>query len=131
MAVTLQIVSRMKTNRLVITSKISLSLGLSVLLGVLISHQRGYWDGIALVISMGTLREETFTFAKVRAQGTIAGFVYAVIVNFLTAKSILLRVVSLISWVIFTSFLRHRKTYGNVGGLYAFIVAVIILGRRN
>lgn len=124
-------ISCIDTNRLLIASKCSVSLGLSVLLGVLFSHQRGYWAGIAVAISMGTSREATFKLANVRAQGTVAGSVYAVIASILTAESILLRAVALIPWVIFTSFLRQSKMYGYAGGLSAFLAAIIILGRKD
>lgn len=124
-------ISCVDANRLLIALKCSLSLGLSVLLGVLFSPKRGYWAGIAVAISMGTSREATFKLANVRAQGTVAGSVYAVIASILTAESILLRAVALIPWVMFTSFLRQSKMYGYAGGLSAFIAAVIILGRKD
>eukprot|EP01018_Ginkgo_biloba_P034008 Gb_26774 [translate_table: standard] len=123
--------SLIDTNRLIIALKCSLALGLSALFGILFSNDRGYWAGIAVAISMGTSREATFKLANVRAQGTVAGSVYGVIASVLTQKFILLRVIALIPWVVFTSFLRQSKMYGYAGGVSAFIAAVIILGRKN
>jgi uncharacterized membrane protein YccC len=101
-----KLISHLDTNRVVIALKYSLSLGLSVLFGVLFSHHRGYRAGIAVAISMGSSRESTFKLANVRTQGTMVGSFYAVIVSSVTEECILLRVIALIPWVVFTNFLR-------------------------
>ncbi|ERN07815.1 hypothetical protein AMTR_s00012p00168340 [Amborella trichopoda] len=111
--------------------KCSLSLALSVLLGVLYSKDNGYWAGIGVAISMGATREPTFKLANVRTHGTVAGSIYGVLGCFLAQKIPAVRYIALIPWVIFTSFLRDSKMYGYAGSLSALIGAVIILGRRN
>lgn len=126
-----KLIGHIHTNRVIIALKCSLSLGLSVLFGILCSQQRGYRAGIAVAIGMGCSRESTFKLANIRAQGTAAGSVYAVIASSLTGGCIIMRTAALIPWVIFTSFLRQSKTYGYAGGLSAFIAAVVILGQKD
>ncbi|XP_031484766.1 uncharacterized protein LOC116253913 isoform X2 [Nymphaea colorata] len=116
---------------LLMAVKCSISLGLSVLFGILFTKDNGYWGGLAVAVSIATQRESTFKMANVRAQGTVLGSVYGVLGCFLTQRFEFLRYVALIPWVIFTSFLRQSEMYGYAGGVTALIGAVVILGRRN
>ncbi|GLJ40915.1 hypothetical protein SUGI_0846450 [Cryptomeria japonica] len=118
-------------DRMVVPLKCSLSLGLSVLTGILISSKHGFWGGIAVAISLSSSREATFKLGNVRVQGTVAGSIYGVIGSVLTEKYMVLGIVALIPWVVFTSFLRQSKMYGYAGGVSAVVSAVFILGRKT
>ncbi|GAB2226890.1 hypothetical protein Droror1_Dr00008687 [Drosera rotundifolia] len=114
---------------IVFALKCSLSLGLSVLLGLSYNKENGYWSGLAIAIGLVSGRQATLTIVNARAQGTAIGSVYAVLASFVFHNSAL-RLVSLLPWIIFTSFLRHSKTYGEAGSTTAIIGALLILGRK-
>ncbi|KAF3794084.1 hypothetical protein EJ110_NYTH05668 [Nymphaea thermarum] len=122
---------KIDTDSLLMAVKCSISLGFSVLFGILFTKDNGYWGGLAVAVSIATQRESTFKMANVRAQGTVLGSVYGVLGCFLTQRFEFLRYIALIPWVIFTSFLRQSEMYGYAGGVTALIGAVVILGRRN
>ncbi|KAL8152684.1 hypothetical protein V2J09_010444 [Rumex salicifolius] len=110
--------------------KCSLSLGLAVLLGLTYTKKNGYWSGLTIAISFVTSRQATFTVTNARAQGTALGSIYGVIMYFICHKFGVLKLFSIVPWVIFTTFLRHSKMYGEAGSTSATIAALLILGRR-
>lgn len=116
---------------LVFALKCSLSLGLAVILGLMYNKENGYWSGLTIAISFATNRQATFTIANARAQGTAMGSVYGVICCFLLQKLVNFRFLPMLPWIIFSSFLRHSRMYGEAGGISAVIGALLILGRKN
>uniref|UniRef100_A0A7N0UML7 Integral membrane bound transporter domain-containing protein n=1 Tax=Kalanchoe fedtschenkoi TaxID=63787 RepID=A0A7N0UML7_KALFE len=108
-----------------------LSLGFAVFLGLVYSKPDGYWAGLPVAISLASAREATFKVANLKAQGTVLGTVYAVLICYAFANSLPLRFMSLLPWFVFSSFLRKSKMYGQAGGLSAIIGAVLILGRKG
>ncbi|XP_030475622.2 uncharacterized protein LOC115692801 [Syzygium oleosum] len=116
---------------LIFALKCSLSLGLAVLFGLIYNKENGYWSGLTIAISFVTGRQPTFTVANARAQGTAMGSVYGLLGYFICGKSVHLRFLPLLPWIIFTSFLRHSRMYGQAGGISAVIGALLILGRRD
>ncbi|KAK6290442.1 hypothetical protein POUND7_001983 [Theobroma cacao] len=121
----------LSSERLVFAIKCSLSLGLAVLLGLIYNKENGYWSGLTIAISFVTGRQPTFTMANARAQGTAMGSVYGILCCFIFQKLADLRFFLLLPWIIFTSFLRHSRMYGQAGGISAVIGALLILGRKN
>ncbi|XP_050225008.1 uncharacterized protein LOC126674573 [Mercurialis annua] len=111
--------------------KCSLSLGFAVLFGLIFNKENGYWSGLTIAISFVTGRQATFTLANARAQATAMGSVYGILCSFILQKNLDFRVVFLLPWIIFTSFLRHSRMYGQAGGISAVIGALLILGRKN
>ncbi|XP_077212847.1 P-hydroxybenzoic acid efflux pump subunit [Tasmannia lanceolata] len=117
--------------RLKTAFKLSLSLGLSVLLGLLFSKENGFWAGITVALSFMPHRETTYWGANVRAQGTVLGSVYGILGGFIPEKFIVLRLLVLLPWFVFTSFLSRSRMYGQAGGISAAIAAILILGRKK
>ncbi|XP_057769043.1 uncharacterized protein LOC130989098 [Salvia miltiorrhiza] len=117
-------------DRLLFATKCSLCLSLAVLLGLTFDKENGCWAGLTIAISFVTGRQAIFTVANSRVQGTALGSVYGVICCFLFHYEEL-RLLALLPWIIFTSFLRHSKMYGQTGGVSAAIGALVILGRKN
>ncbi|XP_012569397.1 uncharacterized protein [Cicer arietinum] len=111
--------------------KSSLSLGLAVLFGLIYDRENALWSGLTIAISFVTGRQPTFTVANARGQGTAMGSIYGIICAFIFSSSVDLRFLCLIPWVIFVSFLRHSRMYGESGGISAVIGALLILGRMN
>ncbi|MBA0850081.1 hypothetical protein Goshw_024966 [Gossypium schwendimanii] len=111
--------------------KCSLALGLAVLFGLIYNKEDGYWSGLTIAISFVTERQATFMVANARAQGTAMGSVYGILCCFIFKKLTDLRFLLLLPWIIFTSFLRHSRMYGQAGGIAAVIGASLILGRKN
>lgn len=111
--------------------KLSLSLGLAIMLGSMFSKPNGYWAGLPVAISFAAAREATFKVANVKAQGTVIGTVYGVMGCFVFQKFLTVRFLSLLPWFLFSSFLSKSRMYGQAGGISAAIGAVLILGRKN
>lgn len=122
---------KVNSNRLMPALKCSLSLGFAVLFGLLYSKENGYWSALPIAITLASAREATFKVANVKAQGTVLGTVYGVLCCFLFRRFLPIRFLSLLPWIIFTSFLQRSRMYGQAGGISAVIGAVIILGRKN
>ncbi|XP_030542517.1 uncharacterized protein LOC115749720 [Rhodamnia argentea] len=116
---------------LIFALKCSLSLGLAVLFGLIYNKENGYWAGLTIAISFAAGRQPTFTVANARAQGTAMGSVYGLLGYFICGRSVHLRFLPLLPWIIFTSLLRHSRMYGQAGGISAVIGALLILGRRD
>ncbi|KAL2332118.1 hypothetical protein Fmac_019699 [Flemingia macrophylla] len=111
--------------------KFSLSLGLSVFMGLLYSKENGFWAGLPLAVSYVSGREATFRAANVKAHGTVLGTVYGLLGCFVFERFLPISFLSLLPWFIFTSFLQRSPMYGPAGGISAVIGAVLILGRKN
>ncbi|GMH26428.1 hypothetical protein Nepgr_028271 [Nepenthes gracilis] len=116
---------------LIFAIKCSLSLGLAVLLGLIYNRDRGYWSGLAIAISFTTRRQATFWGANARAQGTALGSIYGVVGYLICHKLSVLKLAFLLPWIVFTTFLRHSKMYGEAGSISAVVAALLILGRRG
>lgn len=117
--------------RLVVAFKCSLTLGLSVLFGLLFSRENGYWAGLTVAFGMVPWREPTFKAANTKAQGTVLGSVYGVLGCLISQNFMELRILVLIPWIVFTSFLKRSRMYGPAGGVSAAIGAVLLLGRKD
>lgn len=117
-------------DRLQFAFKCSFCLGLAMLLGLTFDKENGCWAGLTIAISFVEGRQAIFTIANYRVQGTALGSVYGVICCFLFHYEEL-RLVALLPWIVFTSFLRHSRMYGQTGGVSAAIGALVILGRKN
>ncbi|XP_044504696.1 uncharacterized protein LOC123224958 [Mangifera indica] len=111
--------------------KCSVSLGLAVFFGLVYNREEGYWSGLMIAISFARNRQATFTAANARAQGTVMGSVYGILCCFMLRKIEDLRFLLVLPWIIFTSFLKHSRMYGEAGSISAVIGALLILGRRD
>ncbi|KAL0344549.1 UNVERIFIED_CONTAM: hypothetical protein Sradi_4286200 [Sesamum radiatum] len=129
-AVKTWILKLVSKERLRFALKCSLALGLAMLFGLIFDKENGCWAGLTLAISFVQGRQAVFTVANTRGQGTAIGSVYGVIWCFLFHHEEL-RLLALLPWIIFTSFLRYSKMYGQTGGVSAAIGALLILGRKN
>ncbi|KAH8506197.1 hypothetical protein H0E87_013136 [Populus deltoides] len=117
--------------RWTLATKCSLSMGFAVLFGLIFNKENGYWSGLIIATSFVTERQATFTVANARGQGTAIGSVYGILCCFIFQRFVDLRFLPLLPWIIFTSFLRHSRMYGQAGGIAAVIGALLILGRKN
>lgn len=122
---------RINSKRLIYAAKCSLSLGLAVLFGMIYNKENGFWAGLAVGVGMAGGREATFKIANIKAQGTVLGSIYGVLACFLFPKFLEIRFLSLIPWIIFTTFLKRSRMYDQAGAISATIAALIILGRKN
>ncbi|XP_009611529.1 uncharacterized protein [Nicotiana tomentosiformis] len=111
--------------------KCSFSLGLAVLLGLLFNTENGYWSGLTIALSFVTGKQAIFTEANARAQGTAIGSVYGVLGCTIFQKAAHIRFLSLLPWIIFTTFLRHSRMFTQAGGTAAVIGSLLILGRKS
>lgn len=111
--------------------KCSFSLGLAVLLGLLFNIENGYWSGLTIALSFVTRKQAIFTEANARAQGTAIGSVYGVLGCTIFQKVAQIRFLSLLPWIIFTTFLRHSRMFTQAGGTAAVIGSLLILGRKS
>ncbi|XP_073282832.1 uncharacterized protein [Primulina huaijiensis] len=119
-----------RKRRLMQALRCSFSLGLAVLFGLIYNRDEGYWAGLIVAISYVAAREATFRVSNVKYQGTALGTVYGLMGCFLFDNG-KIRLISLIPWFIFCSFLRTSKMYGHAGAISAVIGAVLILGRDD
>ncbi|KAM6577947.1 hypothetical protein CsatB_029784 [Cannabis sativa] len=117
--------------RLMYAFKCSFSLGLAVFFGLFYSRANGFWAGLPVAISLSAGREPTFRVANLKAQGTVLGTIYGVLVWFLFSNILPLRLFSLLPWFIFTGFLQRSRMYGQAGGISAIIGAILVLGREG
>ncbi|XP_043688260.1 uncharacterized protein LOC122639430 [Telopea speciosissima] len=122
---------KISSERLMFALKCSLSLGLAVLFGLTFNKENSSWSGLTVGLGIASAGEATFKVANLRVQGTVLGSIYGVLGCFLLQRFMAIRFLSLLPWIIFTSFLMHSQMYGQVGGLSAVIAALLILGRKN
>ncbi|KAL9275788.1 hypothetical protein AKJ16_DCAP23447 [Drosera capensis] len=118
-------------NSLAFAVKCSLSLGLSVLLGLTYNKDAGYWAGLAIAVSFVTTRQATFWGSNARVQGTALGSIYGLLGYFICNSYTSLRLAFLLPWIVFTTFLRHSKMYGEAGSISAVVAALLVLGREG
>ncbi|KAL4369801.1 hypothetical protein HN51_014264 [Arachis hypogaea] len=116
---------------LVFAFKCSLTLGLAMLFGLTYSKESAYWSGLAVAISFYPRRQPTFWAANARMQGTAMGSIYGVLCCFIFQKYVDLRLLPLLPWVVFYTFIRHSRMYGQAGAISAVIGALPILGREH
>ncbi|XP_020224254.1 uncharacterized protein LOC109806295 [Cajanus cajan] len=124
-------VATLRSTNVMPAIKFSLSLGLSVFVGLVYSKENGFWAGLSVAVSYVSGREATFRAANVKAHGTVLGAVYGVLGCFVFERFLPIRFLSLLPWFIFTSFLQRSRMYGPAGGISAVIGAILILGRKN
>lgn len=116
---------------LIFAFKSSLSLGFAVFFGLIYDRDNAYWSGLTIAISFVTGRQPTFSVANARGTGTAMGSIYGIICSFIFQRFVDLRFLALIPWVIFSSFLRQSRMYGESGAISTVIGALLILGRKN
>lgn len=122
---------KVSSQRLMYAFKCSLSLGLAVFFGLIYSKENGFWAGLPVAISLSAGREPTFRVANLKAQGTVLGTIYGVLVWFLFENLLPLRLISLFPWFVFTGFLQRSRMYGQAGAISAVIGAILVLGRKG
>jgi Fusaric acid resistance protein-like len=122
---------RLHKQRIIASLKCSLALSLAVFFGMLFSKDNAFWSGLTVAITFAPQRESTFTFANLRAQGTLLGSIYGVFGSFISEHLMELRFLVLVPWIIFTGLLRNSRMYGQAGSIAAILSAIFILGRRN
>ncbi|PIA39051.1 hypothetical protein AQUCO_02700312v1 [Aquilegia coerulea] len=122
---------RISYERIMLALKCSLSLGFAVFFGMKFSRENGFWSGLTVAVGMAFEREATFKVANLKAQGTVLGSVYGVLSCFIFQRFLFIRFLSLLPWIVFTSFLRQSRMYAPAGAVSAVIGALLILGRKN
>ncbi|XP_061341495.1 uncharacterized protein LOC133287827 [Gastrolobium bilobum] len=120
-----------RKHNLVFALKSSVSLGIAVLLGLIYNKENGYWSGLTIAISFVTGRQPTFSVANARGQGTAMGSIYGILCWFSFKRFVDVRFLPILPWVVFCSYLRHSRMYGQAGGISAVIGALLILGRNH
>ncbi|KAF5192472.1 P-hydroxybenzoic acid efflux pump subunit [Thalictrum thalictroides] len=122
---------RISCERIMLALKCSLSLGFAVFFGMIFSKENGFWSGLTVAVGMAFEREATFKVANLKAQGTVLGSIYGVLSCFIFQRFLFIRFLSLLPWIVFTSFLRQSRMYAPAGAASAVIGALLILGRKN
>lgn len=122
---------KLPKQRIIASLKCSLVLSLAVLFGMLFSKDNAFWSGLTVAITFTMHRESTFTFANLRAQGTLLGSIYGVFGSYISEHLMELRFLVLLPWIIFTGFLRNSRMFGQASSIAAILSAIFILGRRN
>ncbi|KAL2344959.1 hypothetical protein Fmac_006244 [Flemingia macrophylla] len=111
--------------------KCSLSLGLAVFFGLTYNKENGYWAGLLISLCFVTGRHPTFSLANARGQGTAMGSIYGILCCFIFQKYMHLSFLALLPWVIFSSFLKNSRMYGQAGGISAATGALLIVGMKH
>ncbi|XP_008457498.2 uncharacterized protein LOC103497175 [Cucumis melo] len=124
-------VSSMNKQRVVPALKCAISLGISVILGLIYNKKNGFWGSLAVAVSIASNREPTFKVANIKVHGTMLGSVFGILSFVLFEKFLIGRLLCLLPWFIFTSFLQHSTMYGSAGGISAIVGALVVLGRTN
>nr|XP_016462547.1 PREDICTED: uncharacterized protein LOC107785698 [Nicotiana tabacum] len=122
---------RPRKETLVFAIKCSISLGLAMWLGLLFDKENGFWAGLTVASSLVQGKIATFTLANAQAQGIVFGSVYGVLGCSVFKSIDNLKFLALLPWIIFSSFLKNSRIYGQSGGISALLGAVMILGRKN
>ncbi|KAF6172075.1 hypothetical protein GIB67_029493 [Kingdonia uniflora] len=123
--------TNISTKRLMLAIKCSASLGLTMLFGMIFSKENGYWAGLTVAVGMAFGKEASFNIANVKLQGTVLGSIYGVLSCYIFQRFVEIRFLTILPFIIFTSFLRRSRMYGQAGGVSAVIAALVILGRKN
>lgn len=112
--------------------KLSLAMAIGGFMGFWFNSKKGYWADITLALGYtGVAKGGSFKTAMLRTLGTVSGSIYGLMVVLATFNFPALRLVALIPWVVFTSFLRQSKILGYSGAVSAFTGAIVILARTN
>lgn len=112
--------------------KLSLAMAIGGIMGFWFNNRKGYWADITLALGFtGAAKGGSFKVAVLRTLGTVSGTIYGLVVVLATFNFPMLRLVALIPWVVFTSFLRQSKIFGYAGAVSAFTGAIVILARTN
>ncbi|XP_027352380.1 uncharacterized protein LOC113863134 [Abrus precatorius] len=119
------------SHNLTFAFKCSFSLGLAVFFGLTYNKENGYWSGLLIALCFMTGRHPTFSVANARGQGTAMGSVYGIICCFILQRFVHLRFISLLPWVVFSSFLRYSRMYGQAGAVSAVTGALLVVGMRH
>ncbi|XP_059295354.1 uncharacterized protein LOC132048671 [Lycium ferocissimum] len=125
----MKIIPRKET--LVFAFKCSVSLGLAMWLGLLFDKENGFWAGLTVASCLAQGKVATFNLANSSAQGIAFGSIYGILGCSVFKSIDNLRFLALLPWIIFSSFLKHSRMYGQAGGISALLGAVMILGRQN
>ncbi|XP_038895808.1 uncharacterized protein LOC120083974 [Benincasa hispida] len=121
----------MNSQRVIPALKCAVSLGISVILGLIYSKENGFWGSLAVAVSIASDREPTFKVANFKVHGTMLGSVFGILSFVLFQRFLIGRLLCLLPWFIFTSFLQHSTMYGSAGGISAIVGALVVLGRTN
>lgn len=124
-------VSPMNSQRVIPALKCAVSLGISVILGLIYSKENGFWGSLAVAVSIASDREPTFKVANFKVHGTMLGSVFGILSFVLFERFLIGRLLCLLPWFLFTSFLQHSTMYGSAGGISAIVGALVVLGRTN
>ncbi|KAH7442985.1 hypothetical protein KP509_02G011400 [Ceratopteris richardii] len=112
--------------------KASLAMALGGFMGFWFNNKKGYWADITLALGYtGVAKGGSFKVAVLRTLGTVCGSVYGLMVVLLTFNYPTLRLIALVPWVVFTSFIRQSKILGYSGAVSAFTGAIVIIARTN
>ncbi|TKY62266.1 p-hydroxybenzoic acid efflux pump subunit AaeB [Spatholobus suberectus] len=111
--------------------KSSLTLGLAVFFGLTYNEENGYWAGLLIALCFVTGRHPTFSLANARGQGTAMGSIYGILCCFIFKKIVKFSFLPLLPWVIFSSFLRYSRMYGEAGGIAAITGALLVVGMKH
>ncbi|XP_009787557.1 uncharacterized protein LOC107811427 [Nicotiana tabacum] len=122
---------RPRKETLAFAFKCSVSLGLAMWLGLLFDKENGFWAGLTVASSLAQGKIATFTIANAQAQGIAFGSVYGVLGCSIFKSIDNLKFLALLPWIIFSSFLKNSRIYGQSVGISALLGAVMILGREN
>lgn len=110
----------------------SLAMAIGAFLGFWFSNRKGYWADITLALGFaGASKGGSFKVAVLRTLGTVSGSVYGLMVVLTTFNFPVLRLIALIPWIVFTSFLRKSQLFGYAGAVSALTGAIVILARTN
>ena len=124
-------VSSMNNQRVITALKCAISLGISVILGLIYNKENGFWGSLAVAVSIASNREPTFKVANIKVHGTMLGSIFGILSFVLFKKFLIGRLLCLLPWFVFTSFLQHSTMYGSAGGISAIVGALVVLGRTN
>lgn len=112
--------------------KMSLAMAIGAFIGFWFNKSKGYWADITLALGFtGAAKGGSFKVATLRTLGTVSGSIYGLLVVLATADVPVIRLLALIPWVVFTSFLRQSKLLGYAGAVSALTGAIVILARKN
>lgn len=112
--------------------KMAFAMAIGAFLGFWFNNKKGYWADITLALGFtGPTNGGSFKVATLRALGTVYGSIYGLLVVLATESVPVVRLMALVPWVVFTSFLRESRLFGYSGAISAFTGAIVILARTT